>query len=679
MRNLFLLLLVSLFSLPVLAEKHALIIALGSYNKETDWSSISSANDVEIIKQALIIKGFSEENIHVYIDGLTKDGILNAIKSDLINKVKKGDVVYFHFSGHGQQVADYDGDELDGLDEALVPINAPARNKVRNSTTGEWENYNGDKHLRDEELGLILDELRIKLGASGNVMVVIDACHSGTATRGISKARGSKEPNVPDGWRPPSSKSRGEVKEIGFGLITTEANKAGMVCFSGSSQDELNYEYEENNIGYGSLSYVMSKALIESDNSTSYRALFENVKNKMAVIAPKQTPQVEGVIDQEILGGKLLGAANYFSVKHWKNDSRLEINAGKLHSVNTGSIVAFYPADTRDLSKAKAIAVGKVVSARTADSEVELTEGKLDKNNALSSWCFVREKNFDERKLKVQVIVSEPKDADVVKRLIKEYPILEFTEDTLSDLLVEIGGKTKSRGATISVVSGSDDVIFEKPVSYQGQAINEKEINEALLKMVSYSQALFLRELELDNPEMKAEVIIIPLKIRDGANRSNLSNEDFTELDPETLRGEDGVLRVTEGTFVRLKIKNNSSRTVYYSLIDIFPDNDLGILYPDDRRTAAEYKVKGFNESDVMNVFEIGPPYGKDVLKLILSEQPMDLSNVISTRGQSRGGGNPLESLFQNSFKAARGPKNTPVSAESIGIYTFTYEIAPSK
>lgn len=117
MKTLFLFLSVSLFSLPVLAEKHALIIALSSYNKETGWNSISSANDVKIIKEALIIKGFSEKNIYVYIDGLTKEGILNAIQSDLINKVKKGDVVYFHFSGHGQQIADDNGDELDGLDE----------------------------------------------------------------------------------------------------------------------------------------------------------------------------------------------------------------------------------------------------------------------------------------------------------------------------------------------------------------------------------------------------------------------------------------------------------------------------------------------------------------------------------------------------------------------------------
>lgn len=679
MKILFSLFFVSLFSLPVLAEKHALIIALSSYNRETGWSNISSANDVEIIKQSLIIKGFSEKNIHVYINGLTKEGILDAIQTDLINKVKLGDVVYFHFSGHGQQIADNNDDEIDGLDEALVPVDAPARNKVLNTATGEREDYNGDKHLRDDELGVILNTLRIKLGASGNVMVVIDACHSGTATRGIGKARGTKEPNVPDGWTPPNSASRGENKEMGFGLITTETNKAGMVCFFGSGQDELNYEYQDNEIGYGSLSYAISKALIESDNTTSYRALFENIKNKMAVIAPKQTPQVEGVVDQEILGGKLLGAVDYLNVKNWKDETHIEINAGNLQSINTGSIVAFYPADTRDISKVKPIATGKVLIARMASSEVELTEGKLDKTTALSIWCFVIEKNFDERKLKVRVQTSDSKDADVVKQLIKKYPILEITNDDQSDLLLEIGGKTNSRGSTISVVSKFDLVIFEKPVSYQGKVINEKEISEALLKMVSYSQALFLRTLTLDNPEMKAEVIIVPLKIKDGANRSDLRSEDFIELDPETLRGEDGVLRVTEGTFVRLKIKNNSSRTMYYSLIDIFPDNDLAVLYPDEKRTAVEFKVKGFNESDKTNVFEIGPPYGIDVLKLIVSEVPLGLSNVVSTRGQSQGSGNPLESLFQNSFTETRGPKSTPVSAENIGIYTFTYEIVPSK
>ena len=40
-------------SFNVFAEKYGLIIAVGDYPAKTGWSSISSANDVPIIKSAL--------------------------------------------------------------------------------------------------------------------------------------------------------------------------------------------------------------------------------------------------------------------------------------------------------------------------------------------------------------------------------------------------------------------------------------------------------------------------------------------------------------------------------------------------------------------------------------------------------------------------------------------------
>lgn len=667
-----------MLSFSAFSEKYALIIALGTYNKETGWSSISSANDVEIMKQALIVQGFSEKNIIVYIDGLDKEGILRAIEKDLIGRVKEGDVAYFHFSGHGQQIADDNGDELDGLDEALVPIDAPMKNRLFNRTTGQYEDYNGEKHLRDDELGEILDRLRIKLGSSGNVMVVIDACHSGTATRGIGKARGTDQPNVPDGWTPPKSFSRGETNDGGFGLIDTDPGKAGMVCFFGSSQDELNYEYQdENDRGYGSLSFALSQAFSEATPNTSYRVLFENVKTKMSAFAPKQTPQSEGVIDQEILGGKLLGKPEYLTAIKWEDDTHLTLNAGKLQSLNEGSIVVFYPPDTRDVENVQELAVGKVVSARWGDANIELTNGKLDKKTALSSWCFVRERSFGERIIKIQVKASDSKDVLAVKQALKSYPLLKVTEESGVDLLLEINGKGDSRGAELIVTTMLDDVIFKKPLNYQGEAINNKDIQEALIPIMSYCQARFLRETSLDNPEMKAEVLIVPLKIREGANSNDLKNENFEELDPESLKDRNGNIIVPEGTYIRLKIRNLSTRKMYYTLIDIFPDNNLSVLYPHPRRSPAEYSVEGGRESDKTAVFQIGPPYGNDVLKLIVSETPINLSSVVSTRGESRGDGSHLELLFQNSFNSTRGPKNVELNIENLGIYTTYYKIVP--
>ena len=52
-----------LFSLTAMAEKYSLIIAIGDYPARTGWSTISSANDVPLIKGALLNQGFKEENI----------------------------------------------------------------------------------------------------------------------------------------------------------------------------------------------------------------------------------------------------------------------------------------------------------------------------------------------------------------------------------------------------------------------------------------------------------------------------------------------------------------------------------------------------------------------------------------------------------------------------------------
>ena len=67
---------------------------------------------------------FQEKNIAV-VRNVTRKGFENAFKRYLIDRVQRGDIAYFHYSGHGQQIADDNGDEADGYDETLVAIDAP--------------------------------------------------------------------------------------------------------------------------------------------------------------------------------------------------------------------------------------------------------------------------------------------------------------------------------------------------------------------------------------------------------------------------------------------------------------------------------------------------------------------------------------------------------------------------
>jgi len=93
-------------------------------------------NDVNNMMGYLIEKyGFQKENITILMDDgeheePTRDNIMNAFKN-LVSKSEKGDVCFVHFAGHGVRLRDDNGDEEDGYDEALVPLDYVHAGKIR--------------------------------------------------------------------------------------------------------------------------------------------------------------------------------------------------------------------------------------------------------------------------------------------------------------------------------------------------------------------------------------------------------------------------------------------------------------------------------------------------------------------------------------------------------------------
>ena len=168
----YLLLLFSL-SVPINAQtKRALVIGLGE-QQDKAWNKINGDKDVTLVQGMLKSAGFRSVTTLVNRQA-TKNGIVGAFKR-MAASCKQGDVVYVHYSGHGQQMTDVHNDEMDGLDECWIPYDA--FRKVSKT-------YHGEKHLTDDELNVYLNAIRTKIGARGKLLVVIDACHSGDGTRG---------------------------------------------------------------------------------------------------------------------------------------------------------------------------------------------------------------------------------------------------------------------------------------------------------------------------------------------------------------------------------------------------------------------------------------------------------------------------------------------------------------
>lgn len=182
LRSLSVIILVLFLSVSVVAQtRRALVIGLGEQQDKT-WCKINGDRDVTLVCRMLRTCGYKSRNIRTLVNRqATKAGIVNAFKS-LEQQCHNGDVVYVHFSGHGQLVTDVDGDDKNALalEESWIPYDACFR---------PCANDMGEKHLIDDEINTLLGNVADKIGSSGRMLVAVDACHSeGSTLGGVDEA-----------------------------------------------------------------------------------------------------------------------------------------------------------------------------------------------------------------------------------------------------------------------------------------------------------------------------------------------------------------------------------------------------------------------------------------------------------------------------------------------------------
>ena len=282
-----------LLSLPVTAHtKRALVIGLGE-QQDKAWNKINGDKDVPFVQAMLKNAGF--KSVTTLVDRqATKVGIVGAFKR-MTASCKHGDVVYIHYSGHGQQMTDVHNDEKDGLDECWIPYDAYRKASAT---------YHGEKHLTDDELNVYLNAIRNKIGTKGKLLVVIDACHSGDGTRGDDDeiVRGVEDTLVVD-----SQNARGlyetfeAIKSFFMGdngkvnIINTKAKPLAerWITISACRSDQVNVEMKSPAVG--KLTYALWKELKNSDkvNNDEFMRRIRKFVNRNTCSRPQQ-PEMTG-------------------------------------------------------------------------------------------------------------------------------------------------------------------------------------------------------------------------------------------------------------------------------------------------------------------------------------------------------------------------------------------------
>ena len=255
-----------LSSIVYAQRKRAFLVGISHYDAALtgyQWNNISGMEDVNLLTPVFKKQGFTLTTL--LDEQATFDNIIHQL-SLFVDKTKKGDIVYLHFSTHGQPIEDLNGDEEDGWDEAIVPIDAF---KMYKKGT-----YEGKKHLVDDQLNQYVKKLREKIGNTGFLYVTIDACHAGTSSRGHDEVvRGT---NVGFTYNNKVYKPT-TIKKSHY-KIEHSTKQADVMFLEACRPDQINSEIKIGGKRYGPLSYNIAQVLSSHKLATDADAFLKQVK-----------------------------------------------------------------------------------------------------------------------------------------------------------------------------------------------------------------------------------------------------------------------------------------------------------------------------------------------------------------------------------------------------------------
>ncbi len=243
-------------------------------------------NDVKNLMGALTTYyGFDDKDITTMTDAqATKKAMERAIKK-LITKGKKGDVLLLHYSGHGSNIPDDNGDEADKRDEILCP------------TDLDWKDLFRDDWLR-KTLG--------KLRSGVNLTVIMDCCHSGTITRVMNPSDAPRRQRylpcpldlmATESGRKLRGTLRGQLRKASRGrkrkndIVDADI---GELLITGCRDTQTSADAHIDGSYNRALTYYLVESIKGAEGKLTYRELHQRTAAKLKQEDFDQIPQLEG-------------------------------------------------------------------------------------------------------------------------------------------------------------------------------------------------------------------------------------------------------------------------------------------------------------------------------------------------------------------------------------------------
>ncbi|KAI8339206.1 caspase domain-containing protein [Chlamydoabsidia padenii] len=284
-------------------RKRALLIGINYFRSKNELRGC--INDVQNVKSFLISSyNFREEDMVILTDDQsdprfipTRQNMISGMQW-LVANAQPNDSFFFHFSGHGGSVKDRDGDEDDGYDETIYPV--------------DHDRYPGESgQILDDEMNAIMVR---PLPRGCRLTAIFDSCHSGTAldlpyvysTQGAVKEQSVFKDAGSGLMKAGMAYASGNVggalsslmsignkvmsgKKADERMKQFKGSEADVIMFSGCKDDQTSADAVINSRATGAMSYSLITALRANKNQ-SYLQLLNSIR---AILREKysQRPQ----------------------------------------------------------------------------------------------------------------------------------------------------------------------------------------------------------------------------------------------------------------------------------------------------------------------------------------------------------------------------------------------------
>jgi hypothetical protein len=658
--------------------KHALLIGIDNYRNVPPLRG--ALNDINLTQQLLRERfGFQPDDFIILLDEqATHTGIENAFKA-LIKRVKRGDLVYIHYSGHGSQTADLNGDERDQQDETWVSYGTRSDNRQ------DKDNYD----VLDDEINAWLTAIYTK---TTHVIFVSDSCHSATVARGQAPIgrglkRDEQQPHNPLGKKAYRQKYQG----IHVGAVRDEELAAET-----TGDDDKTF--------YGLFTWYWIKALQQAQPGETWHDVFKRAYTPIVARRGQvQNPQMEGERNRQVFGGHFLPLAKTVSVGNAKGDS-VEIKAGHVAGVTKGSVYRSQPQHANPKSL-PSLTITEVKAFRSF--------GKASKAGAFKSGDLVVEEShaYHFKPIKLYLSADFPNDKDrpllqAIRAAFQAnpdgtlpFPGYRLTNDPYqAELHLYLLRPKRQNGLPIR--ASADDALPKSFVNQapelwvltNGQRLLHKNLqirfdspsNGIQLLRDNLNKLARVRELKALQsrgggplPVTVQVTVYSPINAcPPGAACVMLSNNlglhrkmgtyPLLEIEKHSL---------SKGDILSFSLHNESNRNYYVYLINIGADGAIYALFPAPEERMEYARLKPGEKRELAGEVLLKLEAGEETLKVIASRRPIDVSLLEQEIFRERGSDlNPLERLLTNAVHGERGLSRVSNSEWVTGQVTFVVD-----